>query len=120
MFVPVDLLKPILDELKSRGSARSSARAWLGLNCVEIGGAVHVVRTTPDVPSEAAGLERGDIILAVDGTRVVDLASFYRTLWRDAPPERDVVLKIERDRQILETTVHAIDRMSTLSRPQGV
>jgi S1-C subfamily serine protease len=120
MFVPVDLLKPVLDELKSHGSAHGSARAWLGVNCVEIGGAVHVVRVTPDGPSEAAGLQRGDTILAVDGTRVVDLASFYRTLWRDAPPERDVVLKIRRDTQTLETTVHAVDRMSTLSQPRGV
>ncbi|HEX4234322.1 MAG TPA: S1C family serine protease [Caldimonas sp.] len=120
MFVPVDLLKPILDELRSHGSARSSARAWLGLNCIEIGGAVHVVRTTPDGPSETAGLQRGDVILAIDGTRVVDLAGFYGTLWRDAPPERDVVLKIRRDTQTLETTVHAVDRMSTLSHPTGV
>ncbi|HEY2558926.1 MAG TPA: S1C family serine protease [Caldimonas sp.] len=120
MFVPVDLLKPILDELKASGSARSSVRAWLGLNCVEIGGAVHVVRLAPDGPSESAGLQRGDVILAVDGTRVVDLAGFYRALWRDAPPEREVVLKIRRDTQTLETTVHAVDRMSTLSRPRGV
>jgi S1-C subfamily serine protease len=120
MFVPVDLLKPVLDELRARGSARSSARAWLGVNCVEIGGAVHIVRTTPDGPSETAGLQRGDVILAVDGTRVVDLAGFYRTLWTGSSPERDVVLKIRRDTQILETTVHAIDRMSTLSRPRGV
>ena len=69
MFVPVDLLKPILAELRARGSSRDSSRAWLGLNCVEVAGQVHVVRLTPDSPAEAAGLEPGDVIVAVDGMR---------------------------------------------------
>ncbi len=120
MFVPVDLLKPILTELKARGSARSSTRAWLGLNCVEISGMVHVVRLTPDGPAEAAGLRRGDVIVALDGTPVTDLASFYRALWRDERAERDVVLEIRRGDATEHTTVHTIDRMSTLSRPRGV
>jgi S1-C subfamily serine protease len=120
MFVPVDLLKPILAELKARGSARSSTRAWLGLNCVELAGMVHVVRLTPDGPAEAAGLRRGDVIVALDGTPVSDLASFYRALWRDERAERDVVLEIRRGDATERTTVHTIDRMSTLSRPRGV
>jgi len=120
MFVPVDLLKPILGELKARCSSRISARAWLGVNCVEIAGAVHVVRLTPESPSEAAGLQRGDVIVAIDGTRVTDLATFYRTLWRDERAERDVMLEIRRGGETFRTTVHAIDRMSTLSRQKGV
>ena len=120
MFVPVDLLKPILAELKSRGSSRSSTRAWLGLNCVEIAGQVHVVRLAADSPSEAAGLQRGDVIVAVDGTPVADLATLYRTLWRDERAERDVVLEVRRGGETLRTTVRSIDRMSTLSRPKGV
>jgi serine protease Do len=120
MLVPVDLLKPIFAELKARGSARSSTRAWLGLNCVEIAGMVHVVRLTPDGPAEAAGLRRGDVIVALDGTPVTDLATFYRALWRDERAERDVVLEIRRGDATERTTVHTIDRMSTLSRPRGV
>ncbi len=120
MFVPFDLLKPILGELRARGSSRSSTRAWLGVNCVEIGGAVHVVRLSPDSPSEAAGVQRGDVIVAVDGVRVSDLATFYEALWKGDRADRDVVLDIRRGEETLKTTVHAIDRMSTLSRPRGV
>jgi len=120
MFVPVDLLKPILAELKSRGSSRNSSRAWLGLNCVEVGGQVHVVRLAADSPAEAAGVEPEDVIVAVDGVRVGDLASMYRTLWRGDRPDRDVVLEILRDGETLRLQVHAVDRMSTLSRPRGV
>jgi len=120
MFVPIDLLKPILGELRTRGSSRSSTRAWLGVNCVEIGGAVHVVRLAADSPSEAAGVQRGDVIVAVDGIRVTDLTSFYEALWKGDRPDRDVVLDIRRGEETLQTTVHAIDRMRTLSRPKGV
>jgi S1-C subfamily serine protease len=59
-------------------------------------------------------------VVAVDGVAVKDLASFYRTLWRNEPPERDVVLEIERGGATLRLAVHAIDRMQTLSHPQGV
>ena len=40
MFVPIDLLKPILGELRRDGASRSSYRAWLGMNCVEQGGVI--------------------------------------------------------------------------------
>jgi serine protease Do len=120
MFVPVDLLKPILGELKARGSSRNSSRPWLGLNCVEVGGQVHVVRLSADSPAEAAGLQPQDIIVAIDGVRVADLASMYRTLWRGDRPNRDVVLDIVRDGEAMRLSVHAVDRMMTLSRPRGV
>jgi serine protease Do len=120
MFVPVDLLKPILPELRARGSSHDSRRAWLGLNCVEIDGQVHVMRLTADGPAEAAGLQPGDVVVAIDGVAVKDLASFYRTLWRSEQPERDVLLEILRGSATLRLPVHAIDRMQTLSHPQGV
>ena len=120
MFVPVDLLKPILAELKARGSSRNSSRAWLGLNCVEVGGQVHVVRLSADSPAEAAGLQPKDVIVAIDGVRVGDLASMYRTLWRGDRPDRDVILEILRDGAAMRLSVHAVDRMMTLSRPRGV
>ena len=120
MFVPIDLLKPILGELRARGSSRGSTRAWLGVNCVEIGDAVRVVRLAADSPSEAAGVQPGDVIVAVDGVRVTDLATFYDTLWKGDRADRDVVLDIRRGEETVRTTVHAIDRMRTLSRPKGV
>ncbi|HEX2539751.1 MAG TPA: S1C family serine protease [Caldimonas sp.] len=120
MFVPVDLLKPILGEMRSSGASRHSRRAWLGLNCVEYQGAVRVIRLQPDSPAEEAGVRPGDAIVAVDGKPVADLATFYKTLWSNEQPERDVALDIRRGAEIVRLQVHAIDRMKTLSRPQGV
>lgn len=120
MFVPVDLLKPILAEMRTRGSSRASTRPWLGLNCVEYGGHVRVIRLAPASPAEEAGLEPGDLILAIDGTEVADLASFYKALWREDLAEREVALEVKRGADSLRLTVRAVDRMKTLSRPQGV
>ena len=107
-------------ELKSHGQLARQQRAWLGLNCVEIGGQVHVVRLSPDSPAEAAGLQPRDVIVAVDGTPVADLALCTARSGATSAPERDVVLEIRRGGETVRATVHAVDRMKTLSRPHGV
>jgi serine protease Do len=121
MFVPVDLLKPILGELRSRGASRDSTRAWLGISCVEDPAerGVQVVRVARDGPAEQAGVQAGDRILRIDDAEVGDLEALYKRLWRDAP-ERDVRLEIRRDGRTQTLTAHAVDRMKTLRRPQGI
>ena len=119
MFVPVDLLRPILGELRAQGASRDSTRAWLGLNCAENDGEVRVLRVTRDSPAEQAGVQPGDRILRIDGAEVAALETLYKTLWRDGA-ERDVELTIRRDGQVQSLTVHALDRMKTLRRPQGI
>jgi serine protease Do len=119
MFVPVDLLKPILAELRERGASRSSSRAWLGLNCVEYEGHIRVMRVTPASPAEEAGLVPGDLIVAIDGVEVTGLESFYKTLWQ-RDPEREVQLQVRRGTTERTSTPHSIDRMKTLQRPAGV
>jgi S1-C subfamily serine protease len=119
MFVPIDLLKPILAEMREHGASRGSTRAWLGVNCVEYEGQVRVVRLSAASPAEEAGLLPGDRIVAVDGVAVADLESFYKALWqRDA--EREVSLDIRRGPSDQTVRLHSMDRMKTLRRPQGV
>ena len=119
MFVPIDLLKPILAEMRSQGASRVSTRAWLGLNCVEANGGVQVVRVTRDGPAERAGLQPGDRILRIDGAEVAALETLYKTLWRDSA-EREVTLVIRRGGETQTLTLKAIDRMKTLRKPQGI
>jgi S1-C subfamily serine protease len=120
MFVPIDLLKPILPELLEFGASRSSTRAWMGLNCSEQDGTVRVVRVSRDSPAQAAGLRAGDRIVRIDGAEVSSLESFYKALWAGARAEREVTLDIRRGGQPQTVSVMTLDRMKTLRRPQGI
>jgi serine protease Do len=119
MFVPVDLLKPILAELRERGLSAASRRAWIGVNCLERDGDLEIVRVNPGSPAEEAGLQAGDRIVALDGVPLKSLEAFYKTLWRDAA-ERDVRIDVTRSGERRSITVHTLDRNATLRKPVGV
>ena len=120
MFVPVDLLKPILAELQQNGSTRTSRRPWLGLNSTEQGGRVQIVRVSQDSPAFAAGLAPGDIVLAIDGEKVSTLEGFYKRLWARPDAEGEVVLTVLQGTQIRQVPVTTVDRMKTMRRPAGI
>lgn len=120
MFVPVDLLKPILAELQATGSSLKSRRPWLGLSSTEQGGRVQIIRVNRDSPAQAAGLAAGDVVLAVDGNTVSTLEAFYKKLWAHPKPDDDIQLTVLQGAEIRQITLHAVDRMSTMRRPAGI
>lgn len=120
MFVPVDLLRPVLDEMRRTGRVAASLRPWLGLSCTERAGVLTVIRVAEDSPAELAGLAPGDEVLAIDGGEVKDLPGFYRRLWRGKDPRREVVLDVRRDGERRSVTLQAVEREATLRRPQGI
>jgi S1-C subfamily serine protease len=119
MFVPIDLLTPILAELRERGSSRASQRAWLGVNCVEIEGDVRIVRVNEDSPADVAGLAVGDRILRIDDTPVASLEALWKALWR-GNAEREVTVEIRRGAGQQTLKLQSVDRMKTLRRAQGI
>lgn len=119
MFVPIDLLKPVLQELRARGSGLASRRAWLGLQAAETETGLRVLRVNEDSPADVAGVEAGDTIVTIDGLGVRTLEALWKTLWSGGPPERDVKLQLLRKGQGLDVTVHSVDRMKALKRPKG-
>lgn len=120
MFVPVDLLKPILAEMQQTGTSRKSRRPWLGLTSAEQGGRVQVVRVNKDSPAQEAGVQPGDIVLAVDGSPVASLEDFYKRVWSHAKPDEEVELTLQQGAEIRKVVVKAVDRMTTLARPAGI
>ncbi len=120
MFVPVELLKPILGELRAKGMSTQSRRAWIGVNCIEQGGSVRVVRVNADGPAAIAGLRPGDRILRIDGTEVSALATLWKQLWSGGQAERTVTLDIRRGEESQRLTMKTVDRMSTLKHAQGI
>lgn len=120
MFVPIDLLAPILAELRQQGASNASHRAWLGISCAERDGEVLVLRVNDDSPAEVAGLAIRDRILAIDGVPVTGLEMLWKTLWAGGKPERPVTLQVRRQGATQTIVVHAVDRAKTLRRPQGI
>jgi len=112
MFVPVDILKPILDELIENGQRKGAQRPWLGVTTFEDEDGVNVGRLSAGGPGDQAGLERGDIITAVGRTDVRTLAEFYRAVWSRGDAGVRVPLSIKRGKQELIVNVRSIDRGS--------
>jgi S1-C subfamily serine protease len=111
MFVPIDLLKPILSDLITKGRRATPPRPWLGVNAEELRGRLFVSRLSPDGPAERAGLRTDDIVLAVGGEEVGTLADFYRRVWSRGAAGVDVPLRVLRGSQVRELTVRSIDRV---------
>lgn len=78
MFVPIDLLKPILAGLLTDGRRTEPAKPWLGLYTNETAGRVFVARVVDGGPADAAGIKAGDIIMGVNGRTVQGMVDFFR------------------------------------------
>lgn len=120
MFVPVDLLKPILAELQQTGSSHRSHRPWLGLSSSEQSGRVQVLRVSQGSPAQFAGLQAGDVVLAVDGVKVTTLETFYKKLWDRPAPDGEVTLTVLQGADIRTLVLKAEDRMDRLRRAPGI
>ncbi len=120
MFVPTDLLKPILAEMRQSGSSSKSHRPWLGLTSSDQGGRIQIMRVSGGSPADEAGLQAGHIVLAVDGAEVTTLESFYKKLWARANPDDTVKLTIGRGDEVKTIELKAQDRMLTLKKPSGI
>ncbi len=110
MFVPVDLVKPILDELASKGRA-GMPRPWLGMSTEELRGRLFVGRLSPEGPAAKAGLQRGDIVIGVGGEEVSSLAEFYRRIWARGQAGVEVPLRVLQGSEMRDITVRSIDRL---------
>jgi S1-C subfamily serine protease len=118
MSVPVDLLKPILDEMLTQGRPSRPPRPWLGISASSDDGQVLLVGVTSRGPAARAGLRKGDVILAVAGEPVSDLASFFRAIWSLGDAGVSLPLLVEREGDRFEVSVTSGDRQGYLkARP---
>src|ERR1700719_243705 len=92
MMVPIDLLKPVLDDLLKFGRVNKPARPWLGMYSTEIDNKVVAIGISEKGPAARAELKAGDVILAVKGEKISSQSGFYRKLWSLGPAGVEVPL----------------------------
>ncbi len=114
VFIPIDRLHPILDDLILKGRSSKAPRPWLGINAEEAHGRVFITRVTKGGPAERAGLKVSDLILTVHGEPVNGLADFYRKVWSLGQAGISVPLSVLQGTQIREIRVNSGDRYQFL------
>lgn len=118
MFVPIDLLPPILDDLLSYGRPKRPPRPWLGLYAAEQEGSVLVAGLASGGPADQAGVRLGDRVVGVAGTPVADLATLWRRVWSSGEAGATVSLDLVRNGSSVTASIRSADRASFLKRPQ--
>ena len=117
LFVPVDLLLPILDDLLTRGRPSSPPRPWLGMYTGEDGGRLVVGGVATDGPADLAGVHPGDVVVEVAGKRVAGLAELFRSVWRQGPAGTQITLGLLREGAPTRVDVRSGDRDDYLRKP---
>jgi S1-C subfamily serine protease len=111
MFVPVDLIKPIYNELKTLGRVKANAKPWLGLSTEERARGLIVSRASPEGPADKAGIEQGDAVVAVNGKAVKTQAEFYAAIWASGNPGAKLNITIRSNGEVKTLEVVSMDRM---------
>jgi S1-C subfamily serine protease len=119
MFVPIDLLKPILHSLKATGRVDRQPRPWLGVYAVELAGKVYVTGVVEGGPAQSADVREGDVISEVARQEVGTLPDFYRRVWAVGPAGSGVPLTAMRGATQIHLNVRSVDRRELLKRPQA-
>jgi S1-C subfamily serine protease len=117
MFVPIDLLGPILEDMTRFGRPSRAPRPWLGMYTTEMGGQLVVAGLAQGGPAHQAGVRLGDLVVEVDGRRVSKLAELFRTVWDVGPAGAEIPLTVARGDQSSKVRVRSADRNDLLRKP---
>jgi len=110
MFVPIDLLKPMLGDLIATGKSSARPRPWIGINSQEVQGNVIVTRVSPEGPADGASIATGDVIVGIGGQPIKGQADFYTRMWKIGEAGVDIPLDVLRGGRVESITVKSIDR----------
>lgn len=116
VFVPIDILTPVIDDICRYGTRQTPPRPWLGLFVHDDNHQLLISGVYRGCPSDSAGLIPGDIIVSVNGIAPSGLASFFRQVWSLGSAGVDVPLTIMRDGKLHNVVVHSSERSAYLKK----
>ncbi len=119
MFVPIDLLKPMLGELIANGKAPGRPRPWLGVYTQEVQGNVIVTRVSPDGPAEKGDVRKGDVIVSIGGKPLQGQSDFYSRLWASGEAGVEISLGVLRGAKVETRNIKSDERANYLKMRTG-
>lgn len=114
VFVPVDLLPPILSDLLAFGHSTAPASPWLGLYPEPVNGVLVVAQVSDGGPAAGAGIQPGDMILGIGEQPVTRLETLWRRVRALGPAGVSVPLKILSHGAVRDVTLTSRDRRGWL------
>jgi S1-C subfamily serine protease len=117
MYVPIDILKPILNDMITSGRPNRPPRPWLGLYAAEVDDRIVNAGISARGTAAKADLRQGDIVLKVGGSEVTGLASLFRRIWSLGEAGVEVPMTVARDGTSIELRVASGDRNEFLKGP---
>ncbi|MEJ0013929.1 MAG: S1C family serine protease [Bauldia sp.] len=117
MYVPTNLLKPVMEDVLTLGQPNRPPRPWLGLYATEVDNRVVIAGVAGKGPAARAKLKQGDVVLSVGGMKVSGLAGLFRSVWSLGKAGVDVPMTVFRDGRPVDLTVTSGDRNRFLKGP---
>ncbi|MHB8383555.1 MAG: S1C family serine protease [Candidatus Binataceae bacterium] len=106
--IPGEYFLAARDELIQHGQrVTATPRAWLGVLSYTMREHIVIANVMPGGPGEKAGLQQGDLVLAVNGNEVSERRAMYQALANRRPGEK-INLKVMRENRIHQIDIAAI------------
>ncbi len=118
VFVPVDSLTSVLGELIVNGRSQASRKPWLGIDTKQTKKGIIVGSVTDGGPAQQSGVKVGDVIVAVDQSKVTTQSELYEKIWSTYEPGDQVHLLILRANKFANIPILSIDHYDWLRLDQ--
>lgn len=112
--IPINTAMPIINEIKENGTYEQTYIGISGMNVEAVKAqyqtdfkaesGIYVIQIYTNSPAAKAGLQEGDIITAIDGTKVDDMSALKKELVKYRPGDA-VTITYERNKQTATVSV---------------